>query len=83
MKTILKIWWLKAGIIKLKSKRKSAILEISQNQKKQASRVNTIEDVNPAYFKEIDEDIVAREKLISILTKDSLNNFRSISNTKP
>jgi len=82
MKTILKIMWLQASVSKLQNKRRNAILDITKNHPKQASRVNCIEDINPTYFKEIDADIEAREKLVSILSKNSLKNFSSINNTK-
>jgi len=82
MKTILKILWLQASIGKLQNKRRDAVLDISTNHPKQAGRVNCIEDVNPTYFKEIDADIEAREKLVSILSKNFLKNFSSINNTK-
>jgi hypothetical protein len=83
MKTLFKIWWLKASIRNLKNKRRNAILDIAVRQPKEANRVNEIEDVNPTYFKSIDDEIQAREKLLSTISNNSLKSYRSITETKP
>ena len=69
MKKILHILFLKFEISSLKRKRKNIILDISVKHPKRASRVDNLEDIRPLVFKEIDEKISSKERLIKVISK--------------
>jgi len=71
MKRLLQILLLKLRINSLKNKRAKTIFDISRENPRRASRVGNLEDLRPAYFKEIDKEIDTKERLVRILSKES------------
>ena len=71
MKRLFNILWLKFSIYSLKNERKSALLDIHVKYPKEASRVNNLEDIRRDYFREIDNKIDTKERLINIISNRS------------
>ena len=71
MKRLFNILWLKLSLYSLRNKRKSALLDIHVKYPKEASRVNNLEDIRRDYFREIDNKIDTKERLINIISNRS------------
>lgn len=63
----------------MKKTRENHLVDLASRFPKEANRVDCIEDLSPDYFEKIDEKIEAKEKLVSILARRALNNYKSIS----
>ena len=78
MKRLIHILWLKFHVKSLKSRRAKTILEFSRRNPKRASRVDNLEDLIPVYLKEIDMEIIYRERLIKTIYNNHKEKSKSI-----
>lgn len=73
MKHYYHILILKRQIITLKRRRREMVVSICVNHKKEAGRVDNVEDVFPDFFKKTDKEILIRERLVRFLNHKHFN----------
>jgi len=78
MKRLLNILWLRFNIRSLKNERAKTLFNISKENPKRASRVGNLEDLRPRYFKEIDMEIDSKERLVKIMSNNSIKKCSSL-----
>ena len=69
MTKIMQILWLKLSLYTLNTERDNALLDIAVKQPIRASRVNTLEDIRPSFFKEIDKKINYKKRQLEVISR--------------